>query len=213
MNEAQQTKIDYINELVRQYKEEDNKEAREILVEDVFKPFILSQCEKWNKLYPGVHNFEAIKQEARCLFINLLDEYTIGGTAYFNVFIERKFPLRLRYFFVKEIKHRGRNLCHDEQQILAKYDGFAESDDITDLIDNEDINDKKNMIMGLVNSDLLNDRERDMLMQNMSGKSHQTIADEYGISRSRVTKIISNALKKIKTEVSDYYKFNGWEME
>lgn len=205
MQEDKQKKIDKINELVAGYKDGEDGNAQILL--SIFKPFLLKQCNKYNQFYPGVHQWTNIEQEAMIIFYDLLNEYTIGGVAYFNVFIVKKLPFRLRYFFIKEIKHRTKNLCHEEEQ-FSQYD-IADIDILDNMLTDMEDKEHLSMIKELIESDLLNDREREMLMLNMNGKSHEEIAKGYGISRSRVTKIVGNVIKKIKKEISDYYEFSG----
>ena len=202
----QQEKIDLINKLVEDYKLRGDMKAGEQVIA-MFKPFLLKNCQKYDKLFPNVHEWASIEQEAMVIFHQLMDEYTIGGTAYFNVFIMKKLPFRLRYFFIKEIKHRTKNLCHGEDQ-FAQYN-LQDYDTIDCMFDEAEDRENLMMIKELIKSDLLNDREREMLMLNMNGKSHDEIAKQYNISRSRVTKIIGNILKKIKKEISDYEQFTG----
>lgn len=205
MQEDKQRKIDKINELVAGYKDGEMGNAQTLL--HIFKPFLLKQCNKYNQLYPGVHNWINIEQEAMVIFYDLLNEYTIGGVAYFNVFITKKLPFRLRYFFIKEIKHRGKNLCHEEDQMLM-HNLVSEDCGINKMMENLEDSENAKMIVGLIESDLLNDRERDMLLKNvLQGMSHEKIAQGYGISRSRVSKIIGNSLKKIRKELADYAQY------
>lgn len=203
----QQEKIDLINKLVEDYKVRGDNKACEQIIE-MFKPFLLKNCKKFNDLFPGVHEWETIECEAMMILYQLIDEYTIGGTAYFNVFIMKKLPFRLRYFFIKEIKHRTRNLCHEEEQFM-QYDTADVTLDLDVMFENVEDKQHLKMIKELVESDLLSDRDREMLALNMNGKSHDEIAKQYGISRSRVTKIIGNILRKIKKEIADYYEFSG----
>lgn len=211
-NKTTQERIDYINDLVSQYKA-GNMEAGDTLIDDVFNPFILKQCKKWNQLYPGVHEFDSILQEGRKIFGDLLNEYEVGGTAYFNVFIQKKFPLRLRYFFIKEIRHRDKFRCHDDQQFNLYCDSPYIEEDIENYAENEDLKEKINILHQLLDSDLLNDRDKDILqMSIVQGISHKEIGEKYGISRSRVTKIISNTLKKLRKEYTDYYNGHNWEV-
>lgn len=207
MEIKQAEKIKLINELVEDYKKNGNNESAEKIIE-MFKPFILKNCYKFNKLYPGVHEWSSIEQEATWIFYQLLNEYTLGGAAYFNVFIVRKLPFRLRYFFVKEIKHRSRNLCYNEDQMMI-YNTFDGSNDIDDLINNINDQEQLKMIKGLIESDLLNDREREIFKANMSGKTHKEISEMFNISRPRVTKIINDIIIKIKQEIDEYYNFQG----
>lgn len=207
MQEDKQKKIDKINELVAGYKDGEDGNAQILL--SIFKPFLLKQCNKYNQFYPGVHQWTNIEQEAMIIFYDLLNEYTIGGVAYFNVFIVKKLPFRLRYFFIKEIKHRGKNLCHDDDQMLM-HNLVSDDCEIDQMMENFEDSENAKMIKDLIDSDLLNDRERDMLLKNIiQGMSHENIALGYGISRSRVSKIIGNSLKKIRKELDDYIQYRG----
>lgn len=192
--------IDQINEWVRQYKEEDNKEALTHLLEQ-FSPFLKKQCRRFCKLFPGVHPYSHVIHEARIIFMDLLDEYTIGGPAYFNVFIQRKLPFRLRYFFTKEIRRRSRDLSHDEEQ-FTKYDLIGVKDDTQEVVEDMDRQEKMDFIMNLMyEGDLLTEREVDMVTRSIVlGQRHEDIAALYGISRSRVTRIVNGALKKLREE-------------
>lgn len=204
---GQAEKIKLINELVEDFKVNGNSESGEKVIE-MFRPFIIKNCDKYNKLFPNVHEWLSIEQEAMVIFYQLMNEYTIGGAAYFNVFIVRKLPFRLRYFFVKEIRHRSKNLCHEGQQ-MAQYIDESGIGSIEDLLTNMEDKEHLKMIKGLIESDLLNDKEREILKANMNGKNHREISEMYGISRPRVTRIINNTIKKIKQEISDYYRFMG----
>lgn len=197
MSEHQQ-KIDQINEWVRQYKEDGNNEAGERLLEQ-FHPLLIKLCNKLNKMYNGVHPWEHIIHEAQVMFIDLLNEYTIGGNAYFNVYIVRKLGFRLRYFFIKEIKRRTKYLSHSEEQFLDQ--GLMGSHDhIAEVAVSMEDQEQLDMIYDALDDDLLlNSRERDMVIRNVvRGESHESIAKEYNISRSRVSRIIKGALEKIR---------------
>lgn len=200
MNKEHQRKIDQINEWVRRYKEEGDMEAGEALIAQ-FQPFILKQCNKYHRIYAGVHPWEHVVHEANTIFYMLLNEYTIGGDAYFNVFIQRKLPLRLRYFFIQEIKRRQRDLSHSEDQFID-YGLIGSRDDTEHLLDGIDQNEKLKEVLEVLNSDAITDRERDMIIRNIiKGESHESIATSYGISRSRVSRIIKGAIEKIQGKV------------
>ena len=200
MNAEQQAKIDQINEWVRQYKEDSNMEAGDLLVKQ-FEPFLIKQGGKLNRMYPTVHLWSDIMHEANVMFCQLLTEYTIGGEAYFNVFIMRKLPLRLRYFFIKEIKRRSRWLSHSEEQFIDN-NLIGVSNNIDSLLDDWSDREDLQEIFDVFKSDILNDREIDMIIRNkMYNESHETIAEAYGISRSRVSRIVSNAIDKVRFEI------------
>jgi hypothetical protein len=195
-----QQRIDQINEWVRRYKDGDMESGNSVIRQ--FQPFLTKQSNRWNQIYKGVHPWEHIEHEAKVIFYNLLNEYTIGGTAYFNVFIERKLPLRLRYFFIKEIKRRQRDLSHSDEQMLD--DGLVGScNDIDDLIDDMHRRERLDSVYwALGDPDVLTDRERDMVIRNLlHSESHESIAAGYGISRSRVSRIIKQAIERLQGEV------------
>lgn len=194
-----QRNIDQINQWVQDYKNGD-VEAGDKLIKQ-FEPFLKKQCNRWSEIYKGVHPWDHIMHEANIIFFNLLNEFTIGGPAYFNVFIERKLPLRLRYFFIKEIKRRQRDLSHSDEQLLDE--GLVKShDDIEDLVLNMDKNDKLKDIFKALNSDVITSRERDMVIRHiLKGESHTSIAAMYNLSRSRVSRIIMGAIEKLQGEV------------
>jgi RNA polymerase sigma factor (sigma-70 family) len=195
-----QARIDQINIWVQEYKDGDVEAANKLI--EQFKPFLAKQSNRWDKIYSGVHPWDHIMQEAMTIFFKLLGEYTIGGPAYFNVFIERKLPLRLRYFFIKEIKRRGRELSHSDEQM--RDDNLIGSvDNIGDLVIAMGQNDRLKEIWDtLGRDDVLTDRERDMVIQNIIHEvSHEKIAAAYGISRSRVSRIIKKAIERLQEEV------------
>ena len=205
---ATKEQINHINELVRQFKEENNGQACAELLQ-IFRPFILKHCKILNKLYSGVFTWADIEHQANLIFYDLLNEYEIGGPAYFNVLIQRKFHFRLRYVFVKEIKHRTRNLCHSGEQLL-QYNLIDDNNTETQVMNtlyNKD-RERLKIIAELMESDLLTERECHMIKLNIfEGKDHKEIGETYGISRSRTTKVIRNALNKLQKEILDYERF------
>lgn len=205
---ATQEQIDHINALMLEYKTTGSKEASEEIF-TIFRPFIIKHCKELNMMYPGVFAWADIVHQANIIFFDLMNEYEIGGVAYFNVFIQRKFHFRLRYVFVKEIKHRIRNLCHNDEQLL-QYNMIDDHDterNVMDNLYNQDI-ERLKIIAELMNDDLLTDREKHMIHLNIvEKKGHEEIGKIYGISRSRTTKVIRNALNKLQREVLDYETF------
>ena len=206
---ATQEQIDHINYLVEQYKIYGDGEACEELLQ-IFRPFILKHCKILNKLYSGVFTWPDIEHQANLIFYDLVNEYEIGGNAYFNVLIQRKFHFRLRYVFVKEIKHRTKNLCHNDEQFL-QYNIVDDNSTETQIMDNLYNQDKERLkiVAELLEGDLLTDREKHMLQLNIFDQmGHEEIGKIYGISRSRTTKIIRNSLNKLQREILDYERFN-----
>ena len=205
---ATKKQIDHINDLVEKFKEKQDEQACAELLQ-IFRPFIIKHCKILNKLYSGVFTWADIEHQANLIFYDLLDEYEIGGPAYFNVLLQRKFHFRLRYVFVKEIKHRTRNLCHNGDQLL-QYNLIDDNNtemQVMDALYNRD-RERLKIIAELMESDLLTDRECHMIRLNIfEGKDHKEISEIYGISRSRTTRVIRNALNKLQREVLDYERF------
>jgi len=203
VDEAKRKKIDQINEWVRLYKEEGDEDAR-VSVLNQFRPFVLKMSNKFNKMYPGVHPMDAIIHEAQIIFCALLDEYIIGGRAHFNVLIERKLPFRLRYFFIKEIKRRQRFLSHSDEQLQYLESPALVVGDRTDEVikSMDDRQDYEDILLVISDRRIVTEREADILtMHLIQGKSHGEIADQYGISRSRVSRIIKRTIGKIRHEL------------
>lgn len=200
-NQSSQARIDRINELVRRYKQEGDEDARIQLLEE-FHPFLLKHSRRLYSMYYDIHPWDDVIHEAQVIFCKLLDEFIIDGDAYFNVYMERKLPLRLRYFFIQEIGHRKRNFLWDDDKI-KEHSQFSTTDYTDSLINRLNAYQQFIEIMHIMkNSDKINDREIDMLMKHIvHGKTHQEIAAEYNVSRSRVSHIIRRTITKIRKEL------------
>ena len=198
---ATQEQIDHINNLVERYHINEDEQALADLLEE-FDAFLSKQTTSLFKYYQGVHPWEHVKQEAMIIFYNLVKEYTIGGSAYFTVYIQRKLPLRLRYFFTKEIKRRDKMLCHSDEQFAEK-NLLGSDDGIMDIVvENVLSEDRMDTLGTLFTLDILTEREKDMINKKfILEHSYTSIAKEYGISRSRVSKVIGNAIEKIQENV------------
>jgi len=199
---ARQEQIDLVNRLVEEYKIQGNQESLVELMGE-FDKYLKKQASRFCNYYKGVHSWETAVQEARVIFYNLVKEFTIGGDAYFTVYIQRKLPLRLRYFFIKEIKRRSRDLSYSDEQFKEKGLLGEAPDEMNDVLEDIDNQKRLNEIYeALDNPDVLTDRERDMVIRNLiHQESHESIAREYGISRSRVSRIIKSAIEKLQYEV------------
>ncbi|AZS49253.1 sigma-70 family RNA polymerase sigma factor [Bacillus phage vB_BpsS-140] len=199
---ATQNQIDKCNMLVENYKINGDQQARLDLLAE-FDAYIKKQVGRWSNYFKGVHPYEHSYHEARIIFCELLDEFTIGGTAYFTVYIQRKLPLRFRYFFIKEIRRRQRDLNHNDEQL----DRLEEM-----VIDDEDNGIEEMLSLMVQNQKLqevydamkkaLSDREIDMVNSHLlNGETQRSIASRYGISRSRVSNTIKLAIEKIQLNV------------
>lgn len=199
---TKQKQINKINRLVKEFKDNDNMEsAEQLLIE--FDAYLKKQTHRLRTYYKGVHSWEHALHEAQTIFYELLTEYKIGGNAYFTVYIQRKLPLRFRYFFVKEIKRRTRELSHSDEQFKEKRIMGDTGDIMQDVIDNIDDKGKLRDILDVINDGItLTDREKDMLLSSIiNQESHEQISQRHGISRSRTSRIIKKAIEKVQKQV------------
>lgn len=199
---ASQEQIKKVNDLVYDFKVNGNMESAEKLLME-FDSYLKKQTHRLSSCYPGVHSWDHAFHEAQLIFHQLLTEYTIDGEAYFTVYIQRKLPLRLRYFFVKEIKRRTRDLSHSDEQFIEKRLIGDTGDVMREVNDDITNSEKLQEILDVINDgETLTDRERDMLLSSIvNQESHQSISERYGISRSRVSRIIKASIEKIQSEV------------
>jgi len=184
---ANREQIDKINNLVYDFKVNGNMESAEKLLME-FDSYLKKQTHRLFSYYQGVYPWDHAFHEAQLIFYQLLMEYTIGGDAYFTVYIQRKLPPRLRYFFAKEIKRRTRNLSHSDEQLLEKR-LVGDTEDVIQEIEDDIVNSEKlqEILEVIHDGKTLTDRERDMLLSSIvNQESHQSISERYGISRSRV---------------------------
>lgn len=218
MTPEHQKQIDEINEHVRRYLVEGERESLEWLIE-TFQPFLKSQVTHYTRKYPNVLRRDEALQEAMCIFMDLTNEFTIGGTAYYNVYLQKKLPRRLWYKFHKEIKRRSRTLSHssDQMENLTAYDGntFDKSDrqrmvDLEALQEGDDFSDQigereeRSKLVGelwdVINDDeVLTEREREMFIRSViHGEEQASIAGDWGVKGSTVSRIITKATKKLQ---------------
>lgn len=202
MGEERQRQIDKINRLVESYKiDGDIQSAHQLLHE--FELFLKKQSNSWYSYFQGVHEWEHVYQEAMVIFFKLLDEYKIGGDAYFTVYIQKKLPLRLRYFFIKEIRRRKRDLSYSNDQFIKQNLLGTAGDIADDVVRNMTIEDGVSDILDAMKQ-VLNERQIDMVMRSIvEEESHQSIADSYGISRSRVSKIIQISIERVRKYIEE----------
>src|SRR5690606_18865306 len=103
-------------------------------------------------------------------------------------------------------KRRTRDLSHSDEQMHL--------DNLLNDTDNNVEESLELMITGegadevlevLNDPTILSDRERDMIARNiLGGESHDSIAASYNLSRSRVSRIIKNGLRKMREQLIPY---------
>ena len=215
-----QKQIDDINNHVERYLVDGEEGSLEWLIEQ-FQPFLKSQVTHYMRKYPGVLKRPEAMQEALCIFMDLTNEYTIDGVAYYNVYLQRKLPRRLWYKFQQEIKRRSRTLSHSDDQMknLHTYQGnvfsvedcrgmvdpadLVQPDFSDDVISRMEQKELFTQIVEIINdSDVLTEREREMFVRSVIYNEEQaSIAGDWGVKRSTVSRIITKATNKLKDAI------------
>lgn len=217
-------KIDRINdlvEIVQHGNAGESNENLEILL-SMFHPMILKLCSKWSKYFNDEsHNiipWNILISDAQYWFIYYTrDKYTIDGQATYNKFIQDHMDQRIRYLYEMEIRYRNKhifpdpdkNLGNDDMDMLDKViynysDKFDERDMTDDIIDREEreaITKLAHTMMEYINNRrYFSDRESFIFHQCLiEGRTHQDISEEMGISRARVSQIMT----RIRNKMSD----------
>ena len=199
MEYKNQETIDHINCWVKEFKEDNSKEAATKLLEQ-FEPLIYKTCNRLRSFYNDVYPQDEVEQEARVIFYDLLCEYTIDGRAYFNVYMQRKLHLRLRYFFTKEINRKKKFIDMEDSAMEEVSDNYSPHELYVDEIDKQEV--LEEVLMAIDNREILSEREASMVHSHFIEElSHQQIADSHEISRSRVSRIIKKAVDRLQEEV------------
>lgn len=225
-------RIDLINNLVFNIKNNIQFEESCVTLLDMFKPLLLKTCNKWAIYFRDEqHNlkrFDELMADAQYWFIKYtIEKYTIDGEATFNTFIKNHIDQRIRYIFEQELKYYSNNIfpdpnkndddmCDIYESVAYKYrSGSAHYSDIADgIIDDEVIQARIalfNRIKTLATSNIFNNREKIIFEEILcKGTTHNEVGEMLHVSRTRITQI----LKKIKSKL---YKLinedsEAWEL-
>ena len=218
-----EAEIEAVNQHVERYKDGD-KEAMSWLIEQ-FMGFLKSQTRRYCKKYPGVFSWEEGLHEAKSIFYDLCEEYTIGGVAYFTVYIQRKLPRRLWYRFSREITRRRKWRSQSPEQLagLGSYDGvFINPEDRMRAIDCDDLpmtsrslaDDVENKCIreqylsqafdALWDPDILEDDAREAFSRVvMNLEPIKDVARDLGLRQVEVAKLIEQSTKTLRQVVVD----------
>lgn len=225
LERGENEKIDLINDLVLNVKTgRDYEESFDTLL-NMFKPLLLSICDKWSKYFNDethkIKKFDELMADAQYWFMRYtIEKYIIDGEATFNTFIKKHIDQRIRYIYECELKYYTKNLFPDPdkvsrsreddndggnayEQVVYKYTGRSSEGTIEDYIIDSKIKEDRNAlahrIMHLIeHSFILNDREK-MVFKGIvcDGMTHEKMGDKMGVSRTRVTQILKKAKSKI----------------
>jgi len=211
-------KIDMINALVADIKSysSTSKESMTALL-DLFHPMLLNICSRWSRHFADdthtLIRFDELLSDAQYWFMKYtMETYTINGSAAYNKFIKDHMTQRIRYIYECKIKYYKNNIFPDPnkqtdndndddmlENVTYKYKsdhGITIEDEYEDNYTQYSRNELANQILTIV-SDTNNFNDRDSLIFISivyKGKTHDEIAKQLDISRTRVTQI----LKRVK---------------
>ena len=100
---------------------------------------------------------------------------------------------------LRQGRRRISALSYDDLIPSGKGEGIAFSEMLPSNANTENEAISKVALQGALT--LLNDREREMLMQDASGRRQVDIAEEYGLTQSYVSRIVAGAKQKIRREL------------
>ena len=112
--------IDRINDLVAIIKSSNCDDRNDAMVEllDMFKPMIISVCDKWSKYFNDTQHkikpFDDLLSDARYWFIKYtIEKYVIDGDATYNKFIKDHIDQRIRYIYECQLKYYNKLIFPD----------------------------------------------------------------------------------------------------
>lgn len=233
LNRGEDKTIDKINDLVFLCKTEPTgsnlyKESFDTLLK-MFKPMILSICDKWAKYFNDTSHkikpFNEIVADAEYWFMKYtIEKYTIDGDATFNNFIRQHVDQRIRYIYETELKHYNKLIFPDPskddinngvdvfERVIYQYSSnirgnntSTDGEIISDIIINAR-NDVAHKIINMVNESVLFTAKEKLIFNGIlcDGITHEEMGRRLNVSRARVTQI----LKKVKTKLYNYMDNN-----
>lgn len=236
LERGENSKIDHINDLVLSVKlgMTNHKECMGELIE-LFTPLLLRICYKWSQYFQdqehNVISFDELMNDARYwMVVYTKDKYAIDGEATYNNFIRSHIDSRIRYIYEAELSRRKKlifpdpdrnpdreDTCKDMfDEVIMKYSSNIGSDSILDdIIDNEHIKWTKDMCNAIytICDSKLSDREREIFERCIvNNESHNDVADDLKVSRSRVSQIVCKIRKIIISNIEDdYWRIKDYE--
>lgn len=227
--------IDRINDLVAIIKSSNCDDRNDAMVEllDMFKPMIISVCDKWSKYFNDTQHkikpFDDLLSDARYWFIKYtIEKYVIDGDATYNKFIKDHIDQRIRYIYECQLKYYNKLIFPDPdknqdsvdtdtfESVIYNYssnisDQSSMEDDIIDRVSDDKRIELAQHIMHMVENERFNDREKRIFIDIMcNGVTQDEMSKRLGISRTRVVQILRKIKYKLRQEMELDNKF--WEL-
>ena len=235
LKKGENDKIDRINDLVAIIKSSNCDDRNDAMVEllDMFKPMIISVCDKWSKYFNDTQHkikpFDDLLSDARYWFIKYtIEKYVIDGDATYNKFIKDHIDQRIRYIYECQLKYYNKLIFPDPdknqdsvdtdtfESVIYNYssnisDQSSMEDDIIDRVSDDKRIELAQHIMYMVENGRFNDREKRVFIDIMcNGVTQDEMSKRLGISRTRVVQILRKIKYKLRQEMELDNKL--WEL-
>lgn len=220
LTRGEDPKIDLINDLVLQVQLNSGNEENEALSEllEMFKPMILKICVKWRSYFNDINSrikqWDELVCDAESWFYHYTKNvYTIDGEATYNTFIKQHIDQRIRYIYECELKYYKKHIFPDPdkdgtddnndslERVVYGYKsdhGSTMEDVVISEYDASIRSELAHKILDLLDNDVFSSRDKRIFTEIVyNGKTHDEIARELDVSRTRITQI----LKKIKSRL------------
>lgn len=233
LERGQNEKIDMINDYVEMVQSDDPVIMNEGLVPllELFNPLFISICNKWSRYFDdtnhGMIPWDSIMADCQYWFLHYTkNKYEIDGPATFNKFIKDHINQRVRYIYECELGYRSRNIFPDPdkrnedgndmfEDVVFNYTTPDQGDMTDSMIDDEynrSLQKLHDKILTLIGDErYFSARDSKILIDSMVyGKTHDNIGKELGISRTRVSQLMSKIKKRLQDVIMDNPEY--WEV-
>lgn len=193
--------IQKINSLVEQAQQGDNDAMEELLV--MFESLILFITNKFFVNNKDIVTFDDVHTFVRSMFVQLtLVDYTIGGRAYYNVFVRRMLSMRTLDFIERLIRYKKKHRPIIEECIEDEInDPCAET--LDDIINRLHAQDLCKVIASFIDQ-TYPERDTQMFYDfSAFNMSYGDLSAKYGLSVCRVSSIVGRIRADVRIKFAD----------
>lgn len=192
--------IQRINQLVTQAQQGDTEAMEALLV--TFNDLILFISNKYFVNNKDLVTFDDVHSFVQSMFTQLtLVDYTIGGRAYYNVFVRRMLNMRTLDFIERLIRYKKRHRPIIEECIMDELnDPCAETqDDTINRLHAQDVC----QVVSVFISQTYSERDVNMFYDfSLECMSYSELSVKYGLSVCRVSSIVGRIRSEVKAKFS-----------
>lgn len=172
-----------------------------------FESLIKSTAKKYYDNNRHLITWDEILRFCESSFVELtIQSYTIGGQAYYNVYVKRMLNFRTLYYIEQIIRHRSRNvILTDDQPSIDAYLPNHQNDDIDKIVEYEARKDVLKRCMGRMYA-LFSGRDCAIFNDYFfNGEdSYQKLSIKYGLSEPRISGIINTIKTDLRENIKDF---------